>query len=261
MHRHGSKPRCCSGWPPGLTRTTLFAWPERAVAPDAVARFRALVARRLTGEPLAYIRGFQPFWDLELEVAPGVLIPRPETELLVQTALELGGDRGDLRVADLGTGSGAIAAALARERPGWELLAIERSAAALAVARRNLHRLGLDRCHAVRGDWLAPVADAALDLILANPPYVAEGDVHLTRGDLRFEPPSALASGRDGLDAIRTIAREARRCLVPGGWLALEHGWDQGDAVRAILAEGGLADPSTHRDLAGLDRVTRARAG
>ncbi len=249
------------GMAAGLSRTTLFAWPERAVAPDAVARFRALVARRLTGEPLAYIRGFQPFWDLELEVAPGVLIPRPETELLVQTALELGGDRDDLRVADLGTGSGAIAAALARERPGWELLAVERSAAALAVARRNFHRLGLDRCHAVRGDWLAPVAAAALDLILANPPYVAEGDVHLTRGDLRFEPPSALASGRDGLDAIRTIAREARRCLVPGGWLALEHGWDQGDAVRAILAESGLADPSTHRDLAGLDRVTRARAG
>lgn len=244
----------------GLDRAACFAWPERHLDPVQVMRFRALLARRLRGEPMAYIRGYQPFWNLELEVTPAVLIPRPETELLVQTALALGGERSRLRVADLGTGSGAVAAAVARERPDWALLALERSTAALAVARRNFRRLGLARCQAVGGNWLAAVCDGSLDLILANPPYVAEGDAHLGRGDLRFEPRSALASGPDGLDAIRAIASEARRCLSADGWIALEHGFDQGEAVRAILAGKGLVDPGTRRDLAGLERVSLARA-
>lgn len=244
----------------GLERTACFAWPERGVTPGDATRFRALLARRLRGEPIAYIRGYQPFWDLELEVTPAVLIPRPETELLVQTALELGGDRSVLRVADLGTGSGAVAAAVAHERPDWAVLAIERSPAALAVAHRNFHRLGLTRCQAIGADWLAPIGDGALDQILSNPPYVADSDSHLMRGDLRFEPSCALAAGSDGLDAIRAITAGAHRCLRPSGWLALEHGCDQGEAVRTILSGQGFIDPCTRRDLAGLDRVSFARA-
>ena len=245
----------------GWSRTTLAAWPERSVEPAALARFGSLLARRLSGEPMAYIRGRQAFWTLDLRVTPNTLIPRPETELLVEIALELGRPDAMLRVADLGTGSGAVAAAVASERPAWQIIALDRSAAALAVARSNFRDLGLAGCHPLCGDWLGPIGKGRLDLILANPPYVPAGDPHLERGDPRFEPREALASGPDGLDAIRLIAADAARCLATGGWLAVEHGFDQGLAVRGVFAQRGLRAAQTRRDLAGNERVTLARAG
>jgi len=240
----------------GWTRTSLLAWPERAPPDEAVVTFEALLARRLTGEPIAYIRGRQEFWTLELRVTPDTLIPRPETEQLVELALDRLDAQRPLRIADLGTGSGAIAAALASERPDWSLVATDRSAAALAVARDNFRTLGLERIGCLRMDWLAALASGSLDAILSNPPYVAGQDPHLDLGDPRFEPRSALTPGGDGLDAIRTIAAETGRCLRPGGLLAVEHGFDQGDAVRRIFASAGLHRVETCRDLAGLDRVT-----
>lgn len=245
-----------SGW----TRARLFAWPEQPIEPSVQTRFAALLARRLSGEPIAYILGRQAFWSLELRVTPATLIPRPETERLVETALEQLAADVPLRIADLGTGSGAIAAALASERPAWHLLATERSADAIAIARENLTRLHLHRVSLIRADWLRPVAPGSLDAVLSNPPYIAEGDAHLSRGDLRFEPREALTPGGDGLDAYRTIAADAHRCLRPGGWLILEHGYDQGRAVRRILKDAGLQAPDTRSDLAGHDRLTLARA-
>lgn len=245
-----------TAWP----RTRLIAWPEQVLDPVARVAFEGLVARRRSGEPLAYIRGRQAFWDLELRVTPDTLIPRPETELLVEVALEQAGAESGYRVVDLGTGSGAIAAALAKERPHWLVIAVERSAAALAVARSNFKELGLSNCLALRGDWLAAFGSQSLDLILGNPPYVPLGDPHLDRGDLCFEPREALVAGPKGLDAIRAIARQANRCLRPGGLLAVEHGFDQGPAVRQILADGGLGEMRTRHDLAGQERVTLAWA-
>lgn len=243
----------------GWSRTRLFAWPDHPVAPAAYARFDALLARRLAGEPIAYIRGRQEFWSLELHVTPATLIPRPETELLVETALEALLADAPLRVADLGTGSGAIAAALATERPAWQLFATDLSPAALEVARENLVRLGLRNVALLRAHWSDAFAPASLDAIASNPPYVAAGDPHLARGDLRYEPREALTPGGDGLDAYRAIAADARRCLRPGGCLILEHGYDQGGDVRRILADTGLRVPTTRSDLAGHDRVTLAR--
>jgi release factor glutamine methyltransferase len=243
----------------GLSRAQLFAWPERALAPVQAARFEALLARRLAGEPMAHIRGRQAFWTLELEVTPDTLIPRPETELLVETALELLAAEAPLLVADAGTGSGAIAAALAVERPAWTLVAIERGAAAAAVAARNLRRCAAANARLVRGDWLAPIAPSSLDAVVANPPYIPAGDPHLGRGDLPREPRSALSAGADGLDAVRRIAPQALARLKPGGLLALEHGFDQAAAVTGILAARGFERIATRRDLAGQPRVTLGR--
>jgi release factor glutamine methyltransferase len=245
-----------TGWP----RTRLLAWPEHPVEPDAYTRFDALLARRLAGEPIAYIRGRQAFWSLELRVTPATLIPRPETELLVETALEALVADEPLRVADLGTGSGAIAAALATERPAWHLFATDRSVAALRIARENLVRLGLRNATLIAAHWSDAFAAGSLDVLVSNPPYVADGDPHLARGDLRYEPREALTPGGDGLDAYRAIAADARRCLRPGGLLILEHGYDQGGDVRRILADAGLGAPTTRADLAGRDRLTLARA-
>ena len=241
-----------TGWP----RTRLVAWPVARLDPAAAARFGTLLARRLAGEPIAYIRGHQEFWTLDLKVTADTLIPRPETELLVEIALSLPEPEQSRVVADLGTGSGAIAAAVASERPAWRIIATDRSAAALRVAQSNFRTLDLPNCLPVRGDWLMPVADHSLDLILANPPYIAAADPHLHQGDLPFEPPTALASGGDGLDAIRAITATALRCLRPGGLLAIEHGSDQGGPVRALFDARGLHDATTRKDLAGLDRVT-----
>lgn len=244
-----------TGWP----RTTLIAWPERALSPAAADRLERLLQRRIAGEPIAYIRGRQSFWTLDLSVSPATLIPRPETELLVETALERLDAAHPLRVADLGTGSGAIAAAIASERPAWRVIATDRSTDALAVASRNFRDLRLARIGTLCCDWLDVFADAGLDAIVSNPPYIPDTDPHLKRGDLRLEPQAALASGRDGLDAIRAIASEAPRCLRPGGLVAVEHGFDQGPAVRGLFIEHGLRDVETRQDLAGLDRVTLAR--
>jgi release factor glutamine methyltransferase len=217
------------------------------------------LARRLSGEPIAHIRGRQAFWTLDLQVTPDTLIPRPETELLVETALELLPPDAPLLVADAGTGSGAIAAALAAERPAWTLIAVERSPAAAAVASANLGRCAPANARLLRGDWLAAIAPSCLDAVFANPPYIPADDPHLTRGDLLREPDQALSAGPDGLDAIRRIAGQSAVCLKPGGLLALEHGSDQGGSVRATLRSNGFGAVDTRADLAGLPRVTLGR--
>lgn len=239
----------------------LYAHGDAAVPPAALACFRSLVARRAAGEPVAYLVGRRGFWTLDLAVTPATLIPRPETELLVEQALARLDAAAHVQVADLGTGSGAIALAIASERPLARVVATDRSEAALAVARGNAvaHRLE-GRVTFRAGDWFEPLAGERFDLVASNPPYIAEGDVHLGEGDLRHEPPSALASGRDGLDAIRSIVAAAPGHLLPGGWLLLEHGFDQGPAVRALLAAAGFGEVSTVPDLEARDRVSLGRS-
>ena len=240
----------------GLSRETLIAWPERELASTSYARFQALLARRLAGEPIAYIRGHQAFWTLELRVTEDTLIPRAETELLVEMALEILPPDSPLRILDAGTGSGAIAAALACERPRWTIFAIDHSAGAARVAANNLRRCSPRNTQVLRGDWLSPFADGSLDAVVSNPPYIPAADPHLRRGDLRFEPRRALAAGRDGLEAIRRLTVQASTRLSPGGLLLMEHGFDQGPATRAILTAHGYTRIDTRRDLAGLDRST-----
>ena len=240
----------------GLRRPQMLARPDAPLAIEARRRLTRLVERRRRGEPIAYILGCQGFWTLDLQVTPDTLIPRPETELLVEIALARLPAYTPLLVADLGTGSGAIAAALASERPVWTLIAADRSIAALNVACTNARRLQLTNLCTLAGSWLAPFAPASLDAVLSNPPYVRADDPHLTRGDLRYEPRSALAAGPDGLDAIRRIAAAAPDRLKPGGLIALEHGCDQGAAVRDLLAQAGLTGAQTVHDLAGHERVT-----
>ncbi|MBB6599880.1 peptide chain release factor N(5)-glutamine methyltransferase [Luteimonas sp. MC1825] len=245
----------------GRSHGWLYAHGDTPLAGDDAARLDALVARRAAGEPVAYLVGRRGFWSLDLVVTPDTLIPRPETELLVEQALARIPPATATRVADLGTGSGAIALAIASERPQARVLATDRSAAALAVAGANARALGIGNVEFREGDWFAPLAGACFDLIASNPPYIAEGDAHLGRGDLRHEPAEALASGRDGLDAIRVIAAAAPRHLASGGWLLIEHGWDQGAAVAALLRAAGFAAVATIPDLEGRDRVTLGRRG
>ena len=242
-----------------VDRAWLFAHADDAVPAALAGQFRCHVSRRAKGEPIAYITGKREFFGLDLAVTPDVLIPRPETELLVELALEKIPHDATPRIADLGTGSGAIALALAHERPHARVLAADASAAALAVARGNARRLGLANVEFVESDWFAALAGREFDLIVSNPPYIAQGDAHLDHGDLRFEPALALSSGNDGLDAIRTIARDARRHLARGGWLLFEHGHDQGAAVRDILIALGYMDAATAQDLEDRDRVTAAK--
>ena len=245
----------------GKPRSWLFAHAGDAPEMDVQTAFSALVERRAGGEPVAYLTGRRGFWSLELEVTPATLIPRPETERLVELALErLPRDR-MCRVADLGTGSGAIALALASERPLAQVLATDASDAALIVACRNAQRLGLANVGFAQGDWLLPLAGKRFELIVSNPPYIEALDPHLGQGDLRFEPASALASGADGLDDIRRIVIDARTHLQPGGWLLFEHGWNQGEAARALLADAGYTEIFTAQDLEHRDRVSGGRYG
>ncbi len=239
------------------TPVWLFAHGDAIVDQDALDRFETLLQRRALGEPVAYLTGRRGFWSFDLMVSAETLIPRPETERLVELALErVGGQRG-LRIADLGTGSGAIALALAYERPLAQVVAVDVSEGALAVARANADGLQLRNVEFRHGDWLQPLAGERFDLIASNPPYIADGDPHLHA--LRYEPEPALSSGRDGLDAIRIIVRDAPAHLRNGGWLLLEHGWDQGDAVRALLQGAGFDSVQTYRDLEDRDRVSSGR--
>lgn len=240
-------------------RSWLYAHGDDELDGAAADAFAMLLARREAGEPVAYLTGRRGFWRFELAVTPDTLIPRPETERLVELALARLPPERALRVADLGTGSGAVALALAHERPHACVVATDASSAALAVARGNAAELAIANIEFREGDWCAPLAGDCFDLIAANPPYIAAGDPHLGEGDLRFEPDAALASGDDGLDAIRAIVRDAPARLVPGGWLLLEHGWEQGTAVRALLQQAGFIEVSTERDLEARDRVTLGR--
>lgn len=241
------------------TRTFLRTWPERELSIEQSEQFQTLLKRRLHGEPIAYLIGERGFWDMDLRVTTDTLIPRPETETLVEQALQRIPADAHWQIADLGTGSGAIALAIARERPHCQLLATDISAAALAVARDNAARLQVHNIHFVEGSWLAPLPDERFDIIVSNPPYVHPDDPHLQQGDLRFEPLSALQSGPDGLADIRRICDTARQHLRPGGWLLLEHGFDQGTAVYASLHERGYQQLETVKDLAENPRVSLGR--
>jgi release factor glutamine methyltransferase len=236
----------------GLSEAAVLSFPERTLPSPASGLFMQYVERRTRGEPVAYILGRKEFFSLELAVTPAVLIPRPETELLV----ELGLERRPSTVLDMGTGSGAIALALKKHAPGASVVAVEASAAALAVARHNAAKHGLEVDFRA-GRWFEPLAGERFDLILSNPPYVAAGDPHLA--DLRHEPAEALVGGADGLDAIREIARQARPHLAEGGWLLVEHGIGQDRAVRGLFQAGGLEEVRTWPDLSGIPRVTGGR--
>lgn len=235
-------------------RSYLYTWPERTLDTSQQQRFEAVLARRKTGEPVAHILGYRDFWTLSLEVNPSTLIPRPETELLVELALNCL-DGGPRRVADLGTGTGAIALALASERPNWKVTAVEYSEPAAALAERNRQRLQLGNAQVIQGSWCQPLTEPC-DLIISNPPYVDPEDPHLQQGDVRFEPLSALVAADRGLADITTIAEQALYRLKPDGWLMFEHGYDQGAAVRQRLAGLGYQSLQTYTDLNRQDRVT-----
>ena len=239
-------------------RSWFYAHAGDLLEPRDASAFADLLRRREAGEPVAQITGHRGFWSLELAVTPDTLIPRPETELLVELALDRLPRTEPRRVLDLGTGTGAIALAIASERPLADLTAVDASQAALDVARDNAAEAGL-ALRLRHSDWFSAVAGERFDLVASNPPYIADGDPHLQQGDLRFEPRTALASGPDGLDAIRVIARDAPAHLVPGGWLLVEHGYDQGPAVRELFTAAGLKSVATERDLEQRDRVTLGR--
>ena len=226
---------------------------------DATDRYEAHVTRRAHGEPIAYILGEQEFWSLPLEVTRDVLIPRPETELVVERALARLPPDAPGRVLDLASGSGAIALALARERPRVQVVGTDVAEAALAVARRNASRLHLDNVEFRAGDWYAATGDERYTLIASNPPYIAADDPRVERSVRRFEPHAALFGGRDGLDALRAVIGGAPRHLVTGGWLVVEHGERQGADVRSLMQAAGLEEVVTHRDLARLERCTEGR--
>lgn len=241
-------------------RTWLITWSDKPLSDTQLSTFQNLIAQRNKGLPIAYLLGSSGFWTLELAVNEHTLIPRPETELLVEAALLRVPVEAAWNIVDLGTGSGAIALALASERPLCSIHAVERSEAALKQARENAATLKLPvQFHS--GSWFEPLAGMAFELIVSNPPYIPEQDPHLTQGDVRFEPDTALSSGADGLDDIRHIAHTARQHLKPGGWLLLEHGYDQGEAVVQILRAEGYHEVDTIKDLAGHPRVGLGRYG
>lgn len=240
----------------GVPRSWLISH-DRDVLTDAAEKTCAgLLVRRLAGEPIAYIVGEREFFGLVFKITPAVLIPRPETELLVELALARLGENQPGTVLDLGTGSGAIAVSIARHRPVAAVTAVDRSPEALAVARSNAARLEAPNLRFLHSDWFEALDGETFDLIVSNPPYVEAADPHLQRGDVRFEPLSALASGADGLDDIRRIAAAAPSHLRPGGWLLFEHGYNQGERCREILRRQGFLQVETIRDLAGQERVS-----
>lgn len=233
----------------------LMTWPEKELTPTQVQRFTGYLNRRQQGEPVAYILGTQAFWTLELEVSVDTLIPRADTEVLVETALNLFPENTPLRIADLGTGTGAIALALASERSAWEVWGCDRITAAVDLAKRNQARLDLPDVHFVQGSWLAPLS-GRFDMIVSNPPYIDQDDEHLQQGDVRFEPMSALVAAEEGLSDIIHIIKTAPDYLREGGWLLFEHGYQQAVAVRKLFCDSGYEQVKTYQDYAGNDRVT-----
>jgi release factor glutamine methyltransferase len=242
----------------GKSRSYLHTWPERIVSSEDAQTYAGYLHRRRGGEPVAYILRQQGFWKLDLEVAPHTLIPRPDTELLVETALELQ-PATPAKVLDLGTGTGAIALALASECPAWQVTALDRVEEAVALAERNRQRLGLGNVKVLASHWFSALDGERFDLILSNPPYIAAEDPHLAAGDVRFEPSSALVAGADGLDDLRLIVGQAPAHLLPGGWLLLEHGYDQAPAVRALLTGQGFIEVASRKDLGGHERISLGR--
>lgn len=241
-----------------VPRAYLLAHPERELNEAEQSAYHALLHRRLAGEPMAHILGEREFFGLNLKVTPATLIPRPETELLVELALQKLSPHPGMRVLDLGTGTGAIALAIAHTRPDVEVVAVDASPAALEVARENARRLGAGNVSFEQSDWFSALGGNRFDLIVSNPPYIATRDEHLLRGDVRFEPMTALVSGVDGLDDIRRIAIRAKDFLRPGGWLLLEHGYDQASHVREMLLQSDYLSIFSARDLAGIERASGA---
>ncbi len=271
-----------------VNRAYLLTHPELALSDDELLRYSGLLDRRLNGEPIAYILGVREFYGLDFKVTPDTLIPRPDTELLVELALQkiprplpagsisaASGSKADrtgetkegvrrdgrrYRVLDMGTGSGAIALTIAHERPEARVVAVDASEAALVVAGENAKQLQTDNVRLLHSDWFSALSDERFDLIISNPPYIESDDVHLSQGDVRFEPITALASGGDGLDDIRRILRDARTHLESGGWLMFEHGYNQALQVRTLMLAAGFKEVSSAHDLSGIERVTVGRA-
>ncbi|ELY3982914.1 peptide chain release factor N(5)-glutamine methyltransferase [Cronobacter muytjensii] len=243
------------GFVTGRTRTFILAFGETALTDDELTRLDALLARRVQGEPVAYLTGQREFWSLPLEVSAATLIPRPDTECLVEQALARL-PAAPCRILDLGTGTGAIALALASERPDCQVTALDVVPQAVELAKRNAQRLGIDNVTVLQSHWFCALTDARFSLIVSNPPYIDGDDPHLTQGDVRFEPKSALVAQNAGLADLDAIIAGARRFLENDGWLLLEHGWRQGEAVRALFTRAGYQGVETCRDYGGNERLT-----
>ena len=242
-----------------ISRSRQFSHPDEQLREDLAEQYKSALERRLSGEPLAHITGRRGFWDVDLRVTPDVLIPRSDTEILVEQALQRIPYNASWQIADLGTGSGAIAIVIARERPQCELTATDNSAAALALARENATALGVNNISFIAGSWGQPLKLRQFDVILSNPPYIRTDDPHMLAGDLPAEPIQALASGSDGLDAIRRIIEDSVTCLKPNGWLLLEHGYDQATEVSDLLQHADFNEIFTQKDYGGNSRVTGGR--
>lgn len=240
----------------GQPRSYLYTWPGRELELAQQQAFDALFTRRQAGEPIAHLLGQQGFWTLDLHVNPTTLIPRPETELLVETALQLGVAGSALHILDLGTGTGAVALALASERPRWQVTGVDLVPEAVQLAQHNALSNHLGGVRFLHSDWFSALEGERFDLIVSNPPYISLDDPHLARGDVRFEPLSALVSGPDGLDDIRRILVDSGAHLKEHGWLLLEHGWQQAGAVRELLQHAGFSHVRSVRDLSGHERVS-----
>ncbi len=242
-----------------VNRAWLIAHENEALSPENFAQFQQLITRRKNGEPIAYILGYREFFGLKLKVTPDTLIPRPDTETLVEAALEKISKYQTSKVLDLGTGTGAIALAIAKNRPNAQVTAVDFSANALKIAQENAKNLAIQNVSFVQSDWFSALKNQQFDVIVSNPPYIEENDAHVGQGDLRFEPKSALTSGVDGLDDIRKIIGESLHFLKPQGWLLIEHGYNQAKNVRELIAEYASADIATVQDFGGNDRVTMGR--
>ncbi len=240
-------------------RSYLYTWPDKTVNAAQTAVFMALLERRKQGEPVAYLLGRQGFWTLDLQVAEHTLIPRADTELLVEAVLQLADANTVLNVLDLGTGTGALGLAIASERPQWTVTGVDRIESAVALAQSNQRQLQLANVRFLHSHWFSALAGQRYDVILSNPPYIADNDPHLAQGDVRFEPLSALVSGVDGLDDIRLIIAQAPSYLTADGWLLLEHGFNQASAVRELLLQAGFVEVSSQRDLSGHERISLGR--